>query len=257
MATQFRSVLASLALAAALATHASAVRASLHDDGTPDIDERWDLHSINVGYRYLIGNQPSADNSNGARAAVPFTRRMIDVGYDGEFYFPVNPSNPHSTAFGSAIGLFVNGHLGYAFADDLPTSGAFVPQHALRTGSATLLFATGTMLQLVRVRGFLLAAHVGFGVEGPARFWADVAGNAFGGLRMAMAFGVFRARAEYSIIPFWLGATRIEHRAVLNLSLLPGRVGFGVVGWFQYGQERRPEGGYTEMLLGGGIELAI
>lgn len=245
------------ALAAlALVTHAAPTLASLRDDGTPDVDERWDLHSIHANYRFLFGHQPGL-SPNGARAALPFSRNMVDVGYDGEFYFPLNPRHRDSTAFGSAIGLFMNAHGGWALPDAVQTPGEFVPQKALRSGSLTLLFSAGTMLQLLRVRGFLLAAHVGFGAEGTARFWGDVAGNAYGGLRMALAFGMFRARAEYSILPFWLGASRIEHRATVNVTLLPGRVGVGAVGWFQYGQERRPEGGYTEMLIGGGIELAL
>ncbi len=240
----------------ALVVHASPARASLHDDGTPDVDERWDLHSINVSYRSLSGHQPGVD-SNGSRAALPFSRHSVDLGYDSEFYFPLNPGHRDSTAFGSAIGMFLNAHIGWALPDAVQTNGGFTPERALRNGSVTLLFATGTALQIVRVRGFLLAAHIGFGAEGQARFWSGIAGNAFGGLRAAMAFGMFRARAEYSILPFWLGAQRIEHRATINITLLPGRVGVGAVGFFQYGQERRPEGGYTEMVVGGGIELAL
>jgi hypothetical protein len=196
----------------------------------------------------LEGTRSNPVTGQPEAAGVPYKERVYDAGATFEFW----PNE--STTLGTRYGMLASLHFGYlggGSVDGMVADAGFLPV-SMGTG-------WGTVLQLVRREGLLLAAHSSLDLS----MNADRIGHTgdswlvvYAGLRGYYETGPLRTRVQYDFMPFWTGESRLEHRITGLISSRP-RDGhaFGVRLGVEIGQKRLAAGGLNDMAFTVGLEV--
>lgn len=181
-------------------------------------------------------------------AGVPYKERIYDAGVTAEIW------PDESTTLGTKYGMIATLHFGYlagGTVDGMTADAGFMP---VNMGAGW-----GTVLQLVRRTGFLLAVHSSLDLSYNAERIGHTGDSwliAYAGLRSYLETGPLRTRVQYDFMPFWSGESRLEHRVTALISSRPhdGRA-FGVRIGVEVGQKRLAAGGLNDTAFTVGVEV--
>jgi hypothetical protein len=197
---------------------------------------------------HLEGTRANPVSGQPEPAGVPYKERIYDAGGTFEFW----PNEP--TTLGTNVGMLASLHVGYlggGSVDGMTADAGFLP--------LSMGVGWGTVLQLVRREGLLLAVHSSLNLDYNAERIGHTGDSwlvVYGGLRGYYETGPLRTRVQYDFMPFWTGESRLEHRITGLVSKRPndGRA-IGVRLGVEVGQKRLAAGGLNDVAFTIGVEV--
>jgi hypothetical protein len=220
-------------------------------DETPPPETGWELWSLRAGTGFVFGAWPALRGDE--PVWVPYQETNLFFEAEVEAYDLGGPG--HVSLLGGMFGM--RGWMRIGGVVDRPIerpAGIAVNVPELQWWF-DMGFGGGPILRIFRDTGFILAVHVSVDahVLRPAVLSMG-AFIAYGGVRMVWQPGDVRIQLGYDFAPFWVGESRLEHRASGAVGFkLPGTsVGLGVRATFVAGQSRTPDGGLDDF----GLRLA-